>query len=184
MGYSGQYLKDGVQGAEFVKYCAKLWEVLGEIYGKAFPHPARVLQEYQLPDETECEFLAKPWPGMTINRGQESPVESQPHKDKTDAFFSLAALFAFGTFTGGGNVVLWEQKTIITMDSGDALFLPAHLITHSNQPVINGVRHSLVAYARQETLTKDQNPNSIHDRKRKDEGIKRRQQVKKQKTKA
>jgi hypothetical protein len=121
---------------------------------------------------------------MTINRGQEeSPVESQPHKNETDAFFSYAALFAFGPFTGA-NVVLWEQKTIITMDSGDALFLPAHLITYSNQPVISGVRHSLVAYAPQETLDKDQNSKTIYYRKRKDEIIKRRQQVKKQKTEA
>ena len=43
------------------------------------------------------------------------------------------------------------------MESGDALFIPAHLITHSNTPVIAGIRYSLVAYGQEETLTKNQN---------------------------
>ena len=131
--------------------------------------------------EVEGEFLAKPWPGMTINQGCENePVESRPHKDKLDAFYGWACLFAFGTFTGG-DVILWELEAVMAMDSGDALFIPAHLVTHSNEHVTSGIRHSLVAYARQETLTKDQNPNAKHDKLRKRKVIEKRKQTKRQK---
>jgi hypothetical protein len=118
---------------------------------------------------------------MTINRGCEaSPVESGPHKDKTDAFYGWACVFTFGVFTGG-DVILWELESMMEMNSGDALFIPAHLITHSNRPVTSGIRHSLVAYARQETLNKDQNPNASHDKSRKEALIKNRGLSKRQK---
>jgi hypothetical protein len=43
---------DGIHGQNFVEHCAKLWEVLGRIYDETFPHPARALREYQVPDDT------------------------------------------------------------------------------------------------------------------------------------
>src|SRR5262249_42298252 len=93
LGNSEQYLKDGARGREFVDHCTVLWKVLGDIYGKLFPRSARTLREYQPPNDAEGmffnklitdregKFLAKPWPGMTINRGcVNEPVESQPHR--------------------------------------------------------------------------------------------------------
>jgi hypothetical protein len=51
----------------------------------------------------------------------------------------------------GGDLVLWELERIIELRPGDLFFFPAHLVTHCNTPV-NGVRHSLVAFTRQEII--------------------------------
>src|SRR5205814_2260327 len=94
---------------------------------------------------------------MTINHScKDEPVETNPHKDSTDAFYQNSCLYACGKFNSD-NVIFWEIEFILEMESGDALFIPAHLITHSNTPVIAGIRYSLVAYGQEETLTKNQN---------------------------
>jgi len=156
LGVSMQYVKDGPKAKEFVEHCKLLWETLGQVYDNVFPNPAATLRNYRASKDTIVEFLAKPWPGMTINQGcEDEPVETNPHKDSTDAFYQNSCLYGCGEFNGG-NVIFWELECVLEMKSGDALFVPAHLITHSNTPVTAGVRHSLVAYRRQETLTKNQ----------------------------
>src|SRR5205814_720604 len=93
---------------------------------------------------------------MTINQGcKDEPVKTNPHKDSTDAFYQNSHLYVCGKFNSG-NVIFWELECFLEMKSSDALFILAHLITHSNTPVIAGIRHSLVAYGQQETLTKNQ----------------------------
>ena len=137
-----------------------------------------MLREYQVPIDAEGAFLAKPWPGMTINRGCErEPVECRPHKDSKDAFYGYSCVFPFGEFTGG-DLILWELEAVIAMAPGDALFFPAHLITHSNGMVTGGIRHSLVAYAPQETMSKDLNPNAKYDTFRRLEVVENRGQAK------
>jgi len=179
LGVSAQYVKDGPKGKEFVEHCKLLWETLGQVYDNVFPNPAATLRNYQAPEGTVVEFLARPWPGMTINQGcEDEPVETNPHKDSTDAFYQNSCLYACGEFNGG-DVIFWELESVLEMESGDALFVPAHLITHSNTPVTAGIRHSLVAYARQETLTKNQDIRGKKQAKRKAELIKKRNKKRK-----
>jgi hypothetical protein len=158
---SKDYLDDGEKGRLLVKHCSLLWEVLGRIHRRIFPREGGVLERYILEERATGEFLAAPWPGMSINRGHpEFPVETIPHKDTKNAFFSLSPLFVFGEFSGG-EVVLWEQQATVDMKSGAALFVPGHLVTHSNKKVI-GNRSSLVAYAPKETMSHNQNKRDVH----------------------
>ncbi len=65
------------------------------------------------------------------------------------AKYGISCLCPLGDFQGG-EVVLWELKTKVVLRPGDLLFLRDNLITHSNCPVKEGVRHSIVAFTRQD----------------------------------
>ena len=176
VGLSKEYLQDGIKAEEFVQHCALLWETIGRTYDQVFPKPSRRLRQFTPPDNAAGDFLAKPWAGMTINQGCiNEPVQCEPHKDQKDAFFCHACVVALGNFTGG-HVILWELEAIVELKSGDALIFPAHLITHSNTPT-EGIRHSLVAYTRQETMKHDASiPNYEPERKKE---VQKRKRIKK-----
>jgi hypothetical protein len=148
MGHSKDYIDDGDKGQELKNHCAHLCQVLGRVHRRVFPGEGGVLERC----ESREEFLAPPWPGMSINRGHvDAPVETKPHKDTGNAFYSMSCLYACGNFTAG-DVVLVEAKVTLPVESGDALFVASNLITHANKKAF-GVRHSLVMYAKKETMT-------------------------------
>ena len=179
LGVSAQYVRDGPRAREFVEHCQLLWEILGQVYDNVFSKKAATLRNYRAPEGTVVKFLAKPWPGMTINRGSENePVETNPHKDLTDALYQYACVYAFGQFKGG-HALFVELASILEMESGDAIFSPAHLLTHFNTTVTEGIRHSLVSYARQETMTKNQDIRGIKELKKRKELTKKRHKINK-----
>jgi hypothetical protein len=152
LAYSARYQKDNEKngkGEALVRHCQPLWELAGSIYkeiaSKSYTemdHP-EVIPDHVAP-------LAKPFTAMTINCGSaDSPVVSKPHRDVQDAFFQNCCLCPFGYF-GGGAVIMWELKIIVHLRAMSFFFFPAHLITHSNMPVDEGERHSMVGYMREE----------------------------------
>jgi hypothetical protein len=153
---SADYIHDGEKGQIFNDHCAKLWKTVGDVHSRVFKRCGDVLRRFKAPTSAIGRFLARPWPGMSINRGHiGSPVQSKTHKDMFNAFYGMAVLFVCGDFTGG-DVIFWELEVTIPVKSGDILIFPGHLISHSNTKV-TGVRHSLVAYAKQETMSHNQN---------------------------
>lgn len=145
LSHSAAYIRDSEKGEKLTRYYARLWRVMGRVQEKAFKNSARVLERYQQPASAQGGYLAGPWPGMTINRGHEgSSVECNGHKDMGNDPLGIAALFAFGTFTGG-EVVFPQMKAVIPLRSGDGFLFPGRYIAHGNKKVTSGVRHSLVA---------------------------------------
>ena len=175
---SADYIKDEEKGQKFNDHCAKLWSVAGNVHGGVFKREGKVLRRYKAPKSATSWFLAPPWPGMTINRGHVgSPVRTRNHKDKLN--YGMAVLFICGDFTGG-DIIFWQFKVKIPLKSGDLLIFSGHLISHSNTKV-TGVRHSLVAYAKQETMSLNRNKKDVKiDTKKKERVKKKRDQMKRQ----
>jgi hypothetical protein len=113
---------------------------------------------------------------MTINRGHVgSPVRTRNHKDNSN--YGMAVLLVCGDFTGG-EVIFWRFKVKIPLKSGDLLIFPGHLISHSNTKVAS-VRHSLVAYAKQEMMSLNRNKKDVKvDMAKKEWVKKKREQMK------
>jgi hypothetical protein len=174
---SADYIRDGEKGRKLNDHCAKIWSVAGEVHGKVFKREGKVLRRYKAPKSAIGRFLARPWPGMTINRGHVgSPVRTRNHKDKSN--YGMAVLFVCGDFTGG-DVIYWQFKVKIALKPGDVLIFPGHLISHSNTAV-TGVRHSLVAYAKQETMSLNRNRQDVkNDAAKKARVKKKRDEMKK-----
>jgi hypothetical protein len=153
LSHSGAYKRDGEKGKRLTEHCARLWRVMGRIQETAFKNSARVLGRYRKSASAQGGFLAAPWPGMTINRGHEgASVECDVHKDMKNDPLGVAALFVFGTFTDGA-LIFSQVKAVIPLRSGDGFLFRGRQIAHSNKKVSSGIRHSLVAYARAETMT-------------------------------
>jgi hypothetical protein len=153
LAYSARYQKDNEKdgkGEALVRHCQPLWELGGSVYKEI---ASKSHTEMDRPELIPFHVapLAKPFTAMTINCGSsDSPVVSKPHRDVQDAFFQMSCLFPFGYFRGGGAVVMWELKKIIHLRPMSLFFFPAHLITHSNTPVDEGDRGSLVGYMKEE----------------------------------
>jgi predicted 2-oxoglutarate/Fe(II)-dependent dioxygenase YbiX len=79
-----------------------------------------------------------------------SPVETMPHRDLNDFFFTMSCLIPFGEFEGG-DLILWEAQIVVKLHAEDLFFFPAHLFTHSNTSV-EGVRHSVIAFTSEGVL--------------------------------
>jgi hypothetical protein len=144
---SANYTKDGDSAKQFVQHIKPLWDNASEILRQVFPRIHHSYQSFKLP--TGLERMAGQWMGMTINTGTlEDPVCCKEHRDIKVAKYGISCLLALGDFEGG-DVILWELKTAVSLRPGDLLFLRDNLITHSNTWV-KGVRHSIVAYTRQD----------------------------------
>jgi hypothetical protein len=130
----------------------------GDVHDEVFKREGKVLRRYKAPKSATGRFMARPWRGMTIHRGHVGfPVRSRNHKDKSN--YGMAVLFTCGDFTGG-HVIFWQLKVKVPLKSSDLLIFPGHLISHSNTKV-TGVRHSLVAYATQETMSLNRNKKDV-----------------------
>jgi hypothetical protein len=124
-----------------------LWDSASEILRQVFPRIHRSYGSFELP--AGMEPMAGQWMGMAINTGTlEDPVKCEEHRDVKVAKYGISCLCPLGDFQGG-EVILWELKTAVTLRPGDLLFLRDNLITHSNREV-KGVRHSIVAFTRQD----------------------------------
>lgn len=170
LSYSADYIRDGEKGRRVKERCARLWAVIGKVHEKAFDAYGKELRNYRKPASAQGEFLAAPWPGMAINRGRVGrPVRCMGHKDMKDEPFSVTALFVFGPFTGGEEI-LWQVMARVELKSGDGFLFPGRVIAHSNAKVF-GIRHSLVAYAPQETMSYNQHRKAIENYKRRHEKL-------------
>jgi hypothetical protein len=151
--HSARYVKDNNKdgkGQQFIDYVAPLWRIVGQIYKDIAEKSFRDIHNPNLLP-AHIDPMADPFTALTINCGsRDCPVVSCPHRDVMDAFYAMACLLAFGDFQGG-ELILWELKRVISLKPGDVFIFPAHLITHSNTPVV-GERHSLVAYTKEEMV--------------------------------
>jgi len=144
---SANYVKDKKYATEFVNLAKPLWTQASEILRRVFPKEYRLFQSFDLPSGLERK--AGVWMGMAINAGtSDNPVKCQPHRDVKTAMYGITCLCPLGDFEGG-EVILWEMKTVIVLRPRDILFFRDHLVNHSNASV-TGVRHSLVAFTRQD----------------------------------
>jgi hypothetical protein len=144
---SSNYTNDGESAKRFVEDIKPLWDKASEILRQVFPRIHRSYESINLP--AGMELMAGQWMGMAINTGTlEHPVQCTEHRDIKVAKYGISCLCPLGDFQGG-EVVLWELKTKVSLRPGDLLFLRDNLITHSNDAV-EGVRHSLVAFTRQD----------------------------------
>lgn len=138
---------------------------MGKIHEKLYPWYAKVLRNYQKPKSALGGFLAGPWPSMAINRGRAGgPVQCKGHKDMKDEVFSMTALFVFGSFSGGDEI-LCDANARVQLKSGDGFLFPGRIMAHGNDDAI-GNCCSLVAYAPQETMSYNQHPNSKENQER------------------
>jgi hypothetical protein len=83
------------------------------------------------------------WPFcmMALNRN----CYSLPHKDLNDFARGFCFLLCWGDFKGG-DVSFKELGLKVPLKRGQLLIFRSALLTHWNQPVIEGVRHSMVLF--------------------------------------
>ncbi|RPA72983.1 hypothetical protein BJ508DRAFT_314248 [Ascobolus immersus RN42] len=83
------------------------------------------------------------WPFcmLAINRN----CFSLPHKDLNDLARGFCFLLCWGDFKGG-DVTFAELRLKIPLQKGQLLVFRSALLTHWNQPVYEGVRHSMVLF--------------------------------------
>jgi hypothetical protein len=175
LSHNAAYISDREKGKKLTEHCARLWRIMGRVQERAFKSCGRMLGRYRKSASAQGGFLAAPWPGMTINRGHEgAPVECHEHKDMGNDPLGVAAVFAFGTFTGG-EVILTRMKAIIPLRSSDGFLFPGRHIAHGNKKVF-GIRHSLVAYAKAETMTHNKHPKDSVNRAKRLEKLERRRE--------
>ena len=86
-----------------------------------------------------------------MNVGSEdSPVQTEVHRDVKSSLFGVSCVYPFGTFIRGA-LILWELELIVELGLGDLFFFPDALIHHSNERA-EGLRHSLIAFTHQNVL--------------------------------
>jgi len=141
---SKEFREDKEPAQNFMNDSQGLWKEASEIFRRIWLRQEKRFTEHETPPGTTR--MAGSWCGCAVNIGSEdNPVQTLPHRDVGESPFGISCLTAFGNYHGG-DVVLWEAKVIIQMRSGDLLFFPDALIHHSNEPVTDGVRHSVVAF--------------------------------------
>jgi hypothetical protein len=105
------------------------------------------------PLPSSLQRKAGAWCGCAVNVGSENaPVEIEVHRDVGVSPLGVSCLSAYGDYEGG-EVVLWEAELIIDLRPGDLLFFPDAVIHHSNNPVLKGTRHSVVAFTPRNMLS-------------------------------
>jgi hypothetical protein len=73
-------------------------------------------------------------------------VASKPHRDRNNLSQSFGFTVPFGSKFKGGNIVLHEYNTEITLRCGDVLFFDAANTVHSVTPVTKGTRKAVVVW--------------------------------------
>jgi hypothetical protein len=105
------------------------------------------------PLPSSLQRKAGAWCGCAVNVGSENaPVEIEVHRDVGVSPLGVSCLSAYGDYEGGV-VVLWEAELIIDLRPGDLLFFPDAVIHHSNNPVLKGTRHWVVAFTPRNMLS-------------------------------
>lgn len=83
---------------------------------------------------------------MALSQGH-----SAPHFDHHDAHDGLTCVMPFGDFTGG-DFIIHDYGTRITLREGDVLFFRSWLQLHSTMPVTSGQRYSIVFFTHERML--------------------------------
>lgn len=146
---SAAYKSDGEAARSFIQEARPLWNRATQIMRKVFPKTYKLFTAYPLPGG--LSRMAGAWMGCAINAGSmENPVQTKEHRDVKGALFGMSCLCALGDYVGG-DLIIWELQVIVELRPGDLFIFPDHLFNHSNTEV-HGVRHSLVAFTRQEMI--------------------------------
>ena len=108
-----------------------------------FPSAYKELNGHDLPDGLYP--LAGKFMGCIVNiHHGESSVQTKIHRDVKERPFIPSCLCPIGDFTGG-NLILWELRTVVELKAGDLFFFPDSLIHHSNEPVTS-IWHSVIIF--------------------------------------
>ncbi|RPA73283.1 hypothetical protein BJ508DRAFT_334238 [Ascobolus immersus RN42] len=103
----------------------------------------KLFAKYNSIDLPPCIDKTLFWPFcmMAINRN----CYSLPHKDLNDFARGFCFLLCWGKFKGG-EVTFKELGMKLPLKRGQLLIFRSALLTHWNQPVTSGIRHSLVLF--------------------------------------
>jgi hypothetical protein len=83
---------------------------------------------------------------------EEAPVETKVHHDVGESPFGMRCLSAYGDYQAW-EVVFWEAELIVDLRPRDLLFFLDAIIHHSNDPVHEGVCHSVAAFTPNNVLS-------------------------------
>jgi hypothetical protein len=148
---SAEFRDDGEAAKNFTDASASLLQEASHIMAQVFPKIYDDYTRYPLPPG--LKRMAGAWCGYAVNVGSENaPVETEVHRDVGESPFGMSCLSAYGNYRGG-EVVLWEAELIIDLRPGDLLFFPDAVVHHSNNPVLKGIRHSVVAFTPRNVLS-------------------------------
>jgi hypothetical protein len=143
---SSQFGEDGGSAIEFMSSTDDLWKRMSHYLEVLFPSAFKDITTHKLPDGMFS--LAGAYMGCVVNiQDDESSVETKIHRDVRERPFAPSCLCPVGEYEGG-DLVLWELRTVVELRPGDLFFFPDSLIHHFNEAVI-GERHSIVAFTQQ-----------------------------------
>jgi hypothetical protein len=144
---SADFQKDGVSAQEFMDGTQELWDRTTRHFETLFPSAYKEAVEHPLPEGLAP--LAGAFMGCVVNVQKDgSSVETQIHCDSKERPFVPSCLCPIGNFRGG-NLILWDLQVVVELKPGDLFFFYDSIIYHSNEEVIEGIRHSIVAFTQQ-----------------------------------
>ena len=74
-----------------------------------------------------------------------SSVETEIHCDSKEQPFVPSYLCRIGNFRGG-NLIFWDLQVVVKLKPGDLFFFYDSIIYHSNEEVVEGIRHWIVVF--------------------------------------
>ena len=91
-------------------------------------------------------FPNTPWAATTFNVG--TNVVTIPHLDSANLAFGWCTITTFGNFNPGwgGHLILWDLRVYISFPPGSTIFIPLAIVVHSNLPIEEGEKHSLMTH--------------------------------------
>lgn len=121
-------------------------EIMETLCPQALQESDGVLDEIRKRDDS-LPKLPGSFAAATFNVG--GRAWTIPHLDYLNLASWFCAITALGTYDSrkGGHLILWELMMVIEFPPGSTIFIPSALITHSNVPISDGERTSVVQYS-------------------------------------
>jgi hypothetical protein len=141
-----EYRDYPTESQQFLDDNAEVWYHMSGLLGEAVPSVFKRLQMYPM-GEDGLKRLCSAWCGCVVNKGGNSPDQTQIHRDVKESIYGYSCIISTGDFTGGA-LILWDLKLILEMAPGDMVLFPDSLIHHSNEPAI-GRRNSIVTFTQE-----------------------------------
>jgi predicted 2-oxoglutarate/Fe(II)-dependent dioxygenase YbiX len=143
---SAHFREDGVSAQRFMADTEGLWNTMSRHFEVLFLSAYKEAVNHALPDGLFP--LAGAFMGFAINVQQEdSSVQTEIHRDVQERPYVPSCLCPIGDYRGG-DLILWELRTVVELKPGDLFYFYDSLIHHSNEEV-EGTRHSIVAFTQQ-----------------------------------
>ena len=150
---------------DFMDSTEALWSKMSTHFEVLFPSAYKDAVNHELPEGLSP--LAGAFMGCVVNVQQEDcAVKIEIHQDVRERPFIPSCLAPVGDFQGG-DLILWELRTVVELKPGDVFFFYDSLVHHSNETV-QGTRHSIVAFTQQNMWDYWKRKEGREDKKMKD----------------